>query len=118
MTEQTGAERRKFIRVRKVVPIHLEKEKIEGTLFSVDISGGGLRIVTPAPLETGKEVTMKIYFERFLAPVLITGRIVWGKQLSVPGKYEAGVQFLEVTGEGREKILAVIQRALAEDKKR
>lgn len=110
---KSGAERRKFPRLREKVAIRVKP--IAGATaprggldtMSVNISGGGLRYVSPDPVKVGEFLAVEMSLPDFSSPVVAMARGVSCEPGS--GGYEVGVEFWWV-GWGDDSA----QRAMAE----
>ena len=97
----------------------------EESLFSHDISTGGLRLSLPFPLPTGKVLDLKVYVFSDPVPAPVQGKVTWfnkkeGSEADLSGKktesrkakelYWAGVQFVNIDMFTRGRILRWIKK--------
>lgn len=96
-------ERRRDPRVteeNKVVltPLTNGKGSPKGTYYSLtkDISVGGIRIMTDAPLAVDSRVRVEITLAKSRMRVQAVARVRWVKELFGKDVYETGLEFIEV----------------------
>ncbi|MBM3465005.1 MAG: PilZ domain-containing protein [Armatimonadetes bacterium] len=118
MSQESAEERRRYFRINKVMPAHFELLNEDGTvvpgppppepepgeepmppakerLFVVDISAGGFRATTHRQMPNGSRLRTEIYIQRN-KPVTAECRVVWQRELSIPGMYEVGFEFSDI----------------------
>ncbi|MBI2103952.1 MAG: PilZ domain-containing protein [Candidatus Omnitrophica bacterium] len=71
-----------------------------------DISGGGMRLATPAILEGGTRIAVEIMLPDRKSPVTVQAEVVWSRPVdAAPGAAsaaaEAGIQFLQLDPKDR-----------------
>ena len=107
-------ERRAFPRVSFNVEVSYKiissPEKISDlTMRSKDISGGGIRIVALERLDPDTMLDLKFLLPGSKEPISAIGRVVWTEEFTVgtldsSKACEAGVQFVSISKEDRQKI--------------
>jgi c-di-GMP-binding flagellar brake protein YcgR len=114
-------ERRAFPRLQEALPVRFMGEEIQSHLFSIDVGGGGVRIVTQKPLNPTRTYEFELLLKGFKDPIRVKGKPVWTRPLNIPNEYyESGLMFLEINAEDQEKIVqyAKKQPPLTSDEKR
>ena len=101
-------DRRKYVRLETY---HLARYKIifdgreKGDLFCFasvrNISAGGCCLQVDKFLPKGSILEIKVAFPHLENPVYALAKVVWVKQVGTQGKYEVGIQFIEIEGELR-----------------
>lgn len=114
-----GAERRKFARLDLALTVSYAVADPHGKTvnpreaLSTDISAGGLRLMTPAPLETGATLELNIFLsEDEENPIRATGEVVWQTKLSNTS-YETGVVIREMPEEDKKRFMSFVFDQLA-----
>lgn len=103
-------EQRQFIRLKayhlaKYRPLSPESRQAEPILVSLkDISAGGVCLRTEIPLPVSSLMELKINFPPFDNPVSCLARVVWVKKFGKLPRYEAGLQFSDLSEEARKAI--------------
>lgn len=107
-------ERRAFPRllfnVEVEYKIMLLPEGIEALkAYSKDISGGGIRLMTPERLVCDSILELKFFLPGSREPIFVTGRVVWTEKfeegaLGPAEAYDAGIEFISIRPEDKEKI--------------
>ena len=91
-------EKRRFARIGLPVGLSFRPESgrrwLPGTL--TDLSAGGLRFVSPAPLEDGSRVEFRITLPVRAAPYECAGVVLWEHVLG-PRNVECGAAFVGVS---------------------
>ena len=95
----------------------------DDSIFTHDISVGGLRLCCPSPLTKGKVLDLKIFLFNDPIHLPARGRVVWSNrkkslEVAVSSKksdsedevYWAGVQFIDIDAFTRERILSWIRK--------
>ncbi len=108
-------ERRKFIRLEIY---HLAKYRLasEGdkslTIASIkDISGGGACLKVKEDIPKGSVLQLYINSPHFSSPVPCLAKVAWVKKIGKTGKYELGLEFLEMEDLLRKGIIQGIDYA-------
>lgn len=102
-------ERRGFLRVDESVP--LTYHKIESTAAkttqTVDISGGGVKIILSEPIEKGAVVQLKLNLPNLLSPIFCVGKVMWCGKENISGvkKVICGIAFLDIHPQDRKSIV-------------
>ena len=98
-------ERRAFPRKQDALPIRFMGEEIDSYLFSIDVGGGGIRIVTRKPLDPKKTYEFELMLKELDRPVRVKGKLVWSRPLNIPDEfYETGIMFQEVLAEDQKLV--------------
>ncbi len=114
-------ERRAFPRKQEALPVRFMGEEIQSQLFSIDVGGGGVRIVTQKPLVQSKVYDFELLLKGLESPIRVKGKPVWTRALNIPSEYyESGLMFQEIHPEDQEKIIeyAKKQPPLKQDERR
>ncbi|MCM8799407.1 MAG: PilZ domain-containing protein [Candidatus Omnitrophica bacterium] len=95
--------RRKYVRLEayhlahyKVVFNGLEKEDLSSLARVRNISAGGCCLRTDKFLPVGSILELKINFPHLENPVFALSKVVWTRQIGKTGRYEFGIQFIEI----------------------
>ena len=101
---------------------------VEDSIYSEDISAGGIRLNFPYQMAKGKILDLKVFL--FADPIHLPaqGKVVWSekkqaleltisdKQKEVGGeRYWVGIQFIDIDQFSRERIIRWIEKGFAED---
>ena len=109
-------QRREWVRLDVRLPVRLERPGNPPEVLEVrtlDISGGGLRLLSPRPLRPGELVRLQIAFPGGWE-VRATGRVVRAEAVERE-QHEAGVEFVEIDPRLQDRIAGFI---LAEQARR
>ena len=95
---QKGVERRKFARLDLAITVSYRVAGQTGTqpvdpreAVSSDISAGGIRLMTPTPLDNGTVLELEMLLgDQESSPVRAEGEVVWQNKISETS-YETGV---------------------------
>lgn len=105
-------ERRGFLRIDESVPIsyHRLREISAITTKTLDISGGGIKIVCAEPLSIGEIVQIKLDIPTRKSPIFCTGKIVWTKKETTEDKIKnfCGISFIDIHSKDREDIVEYV----------
>jgi len=115
--------RRKYVRLEayhlaryKIIFDGLEKAELPSLARVRNISAGGCCLHTEKFLPPGSILDLKINFPHLENPVHALSKVVWARQIGNTGKYEFGIQFIEIDENLRllidEQIKSVYQRIL------
>ena len=75
---------------------------------SSDISAGGLRLMTPAPLENGTCLDLEIFIgEGETSPVKAKGEVVWQNKISSTS-FETGVVINQMDNDAKKRFMAFV----------
>ncbi|AVX20750.1 MULTISPECIES: flagellar brake protein [Carboxydocella] len=104
-------QRRNYVRLDDSVPLtfyKLQEDDITGTdTVTKDISGGGVRIEIPQPLELGTELELHLKLPK--DKIIAVGKVVRCLPLEKPKKgYNIGIQFTIIEERDRDKIIKYI----------
>ncbi len=109
-------QRRKFTRLVDTMPVEYKilsgaesegSPALEGWTKSLDLSGGGMRLIFNKILQKGTKIKLKINLNEQNEPLIIIGHTVWAKpaQGVQTGQYEIGVEFEGIALEQKIKII-------------
>lgn len=107
---------RKKIKLQKTFKTEMKIDDSVKTCFVyiVDISEAGMRIHTDFALPEGKKLEMKFYLDE---PLDIKAKLIWQKTL-LASMYVAGIEFAEISEEGKENIRHFIEKYSPEGKRK
>jgi methyl-accepting chemotaxis protein len=109
-------ERREQIRVKIAVKgkFHSPETGLTESFITSDVSAGGTSIITSRPLEVGTvgELDMSSGSIRF---PWLRGRVVRSHENSEPGKYQVGLQFIDVSPQLEEVLVDILSTNLEVD---
>ncbi len=88
-------EKRKFSRWGLEEKTTMDLEGIKEEVKILDISIGGMRIVTNVPLDREKTITGKFRILPNVGPFFVKGKIIWSA--SKEGIFESGIVFDKVS---------------------
>ena len=107
-------ERRKYARLDMALTVSYAVLNPSGTpsemaeAMSGDISAGGLRLMTPAPLQNGDKLELNIYLAgEEDKPLSATGEVVWQTKLS-PISFETGVLIQHMENDDKKRFMQFI----------
>lgn len=103
-------ERRSYIRYKAELAVQFQDKQTEISAVTVDIGGGGFRLVHKEPLNQGQEYEFKVFLSSLKTPISIVGKVVWQKSIPEDEKYETGVTFSNISDTDR----VVLQNILEE----
>lgn len=69
--------------------------------LTMDISPGGVRIVTDLPLQPGARVPLELALSKTRKLITLTGQVRWAKKFLGEGLFEVGIEFINVTPNDR-----------------
>ena len=75
-----------------------------------DISPGGVRLITDAPIPIDSNVRLEIALSRVRKVVRATGKVRWVELLYGDGVYEMGIEFTDIGPEGIGAILEYVYK--------
>ncbi len=111
-----GSERRRFERynlgLNRFFNLHVtdaEDQELSIQSFLVDISAGGLRINSAAPLPAEKEFSLTLPSELMGEDLTFQSRVIWQRPL-FGTSYLQGVEFLEASWAQKSQLESVLQR--------
>jgi c-di-GMP-binding flagellar brake protein YcgR len=114
MNTQTGAERRKFARLDLALTVSYAVIDPAGQpidpreALSSDISAGGLRLMTPTPLENGATLDLNIFLaEDEERPIRARGEVVWQTKISNTS-FETGVVIKGMPDEDKKRFMSFV----------
>jgi uncharacterized protein (TIGR02266 family) len=113
--------RRKYVRLEayhlaryQIIFNGLEKNSLSSLARVRNISAGGCCLRTEKFLPPGSILELKINFPHLEKPVHALSKVIWTRQIGNTGKYEFGIQFIEIDENLRslidEQIKSVYQR--------
>ncbi|OCC15761.1 hypothetical protein DBT_0686 [Dissulfuribacter thermophilus] len=111
--ENSGREkeddRRKYNRIRKIIPCATQTAPDQPNSFTIDMSLGGMRIMLAEPLKQGECYDFWLYGENRRPLMDITACVRWTKPSFLDGWYEAGLAFTpSVHEEYRERLVQIL----------
>lgn len=114
MNEQSGAEKRKFARLDLALTVSYAVIDPSGhavdprEALSSDISAGGLRLMTPTPLEVGATIDLNIFLaEQEDNPVCAKGEVIWQTKISSTS-FETGVVIKEMPDTDKKRFMSFV----------
>jgi len=114
MNTQAGAEKRKFARLDLALTVSYAVIDPAGQpvdpreALSSDISAGGVRLMTPTPLEVGATIDLNIFLaEQEDNPVKAKGEVVWQTKISSTS-FETGVVIKEMPDEDKKRFMSFV----------
>lgn len=114
MNDHHGPERRKFARLDLALTVSYAVIDPAGQpldpreALSSDISAGGLRLMTPTPLEKGSTLELNIFLaEDEETPVRATGEVVWQSRISNTS-FETGVVIKGMPDEDKKRFMSFV----------
>lgn len=108
-----GADRRKFARLDLALSVGYQVIGRSGGVtnpadaVSQDISLGGLRLMTPTPLENGTQLELQIQLSETELPITASAEVVWQTKLSTTS-YETGVLIKGMPHTDRSRFMAFV----------
>lgn len=107
-------DRRKFARLDIALTVSYAVEGVTGSLsdyaeaLSSDISAGGLRLMTPASLETGSRLDLEIFLGNEPETVVhAKGEVAWQNKISQTS-YETGVVIQHMENEAKKRFMEFV----------
>lgn len=116
----TKIQRRNYVRMETLIDINCtlteSNNKIEFfNALAIDISGGGLRLVTNRPLSIGNKLIMNIQLKE--DNLVLKGKVV-RHELNLDKKHVCGIIFEDMLNEHREKIIRYTFELMREQRKK
>ena len=113
-------ERRQYVRLAARLPVRCAvlPSGLMQDINLKDLSGGGLRMVTDAPVASGEQLQVAIQLPGQEQPVNAIAEMVWSRTAQMSGRIEqartveTGVRFTEIAPQDRDAILAAIAKSL------
>ena len=111
-----GSERRKFPRIPAAIAIAYRTVYLTepNPTLTRDISEGGLRFFTIAPLDSGTTLKMTIQLSGRPQPIRLTAEVLWSRLVTPPSKepgalpYETAVIFTDATAADRQALATLV----------
>lgn len=107
-------ERRKFARLDIALTVAYSVQNPGGDPSAVieatssDISAGGLRLMTPGPLENGSVLDLEIFLgESEEAPLHAVGEVVWQSKIA-PTSFETGIFIKHIENEDKKRVMSFV----------
>ena len=108
-------ERRKFARLDLALTVAYSVKDPAGQLMdprealSTDISAGGLRLMTPTPLETGTMLELDIFLgeDQDDTPVKASGEVMWQARISSTS-FETGVVIRGMPDDDKKRFMSFV----------
>ena len=112
-TEQTpgsGPQQRRFFRAAVDFPVAVtvsgNGEPIEGS--AVDLSGGGMRVITKSDLSAGQNITLRFSLPEGEREMMVRGRVVLSFFDASRQQYAHGVAFTQIAAPDQSEIVEFI----------
>lgn len=109
-----GAEKRKYARLDIALTVSYAVEDQSGQLseyaeaVSSDISAGGIRLMTPGPLETGSRLDLQIFLgDDPGKKIEAKGEVVWQNKIS-PTSFETGILISNMENDGKKRFMEFV----------
>lgn len=106
--------RRKYARLDIAVTVSYAIEDVTGKIsdyaeaVSSDISAGGLRLMTPAPLENGSRLDLEIFLgDKPEKKIQAKGEVVWQNKISETS-FETGVVIHSMDNDSKKRFLEFV----------
>lgn len=115
-------EKRKFVRLNKLLPLEFtfgevgipSYQKMILLLYSIDISGGGVKVISNISLK--ENFTVKVDINLGAKTIRgLQGIIRWNKPAKIPGLYELGIEFINIDAKKREEVVKFVESHAKED---
>ena len=109
-----GSEKRRFRRFLYKADINVfsPKEK-KGLAKTIDISEGGMCLLTDRPLETNEKIKISLKFPKRKDTLFLKARIAWIKKIEpMPkgvDKYKIGLEFIALNNKDKKKFVSFIK---------
>jgi len=104
-------EKRKYVRVPHEMEVNchpIGSEEVDLECRSLDISGGGIRLIVPGELAKGQKLQLAFGSGAFDFHLGLVGVVVWSEPLPASNQHEVGIQFQDLTPELQNDVLAFI----------
>ncbi|HEX5276024.1 MAG TPA: PilZ domain-containing protein [Candidatus Rubrimentiphilum sp.] len=112
-TEQpsgSGPQQRRFFRAAVEFPVGVtlsgNGEAIEGS--AVDLSGGGMRVITKSDLSAGQNITLRFSLPEAEREMMVRGRVVLSFFDASRQQYAHGVAFTQIAAPDQSEIVEFI----------
>lgn len=86
----------------------LDKKQVSGETYTLDISGGGLRLNLDRPFKKGDMVKTLIYFPYQQTPVTTLNKVIWCRRhpgTSITETFDIGLKYVNIKSKDRERFL-------------
>lgn len=109
----TAPEKRKFARLDMALSVSYAVRDAHGDptpmaeAISSDVSAGGLRLMTPAPMANGSRLDLDILLGDHATPIRASGEVVWQSKLSNTS-YETGVLIQHMESDDKKRFMQFI----------
>lgn len=109
-------ERRRYVRLDTRLQISytvLQKEKETRVSETMDISGGGIRVLLLDPVPLNAPLQLTIALPDNSKPIVCFGKVVWVEEFSVlsdkkENRFETGVAFTDIDSKDRDRIIQYV----------
>lgn len=115
-TTETLSDNRRHQRFEKSVPVQYQLLRAdgdivpgEGRMMTLNIGGGGMRIDVEQALES--EDLLYLHLPLGDMPFFSLGRVVWVGASPTPGRYVAGLQFVDLSETEQSRLLNALESA-------
>ncbi len=114
LSEGFGQERRKFVRINSDLPVELKELPAYHpinlrNLMSLDISEGGLKLSAFYFYPVNSRLIIQVFLSPKMEPVKAVGKVSWVEQVPYQDRYKIGVEFSDITEEGRYNLRNIIK---------
>lgn len=111
-------EQRKSVRLNKLLPVEFAfgetgiptYKKVVLLLYSINISGGGIMVISNVSLKEGFRVKLNIDLGNKIIKD-IDGIIRWNKFAKIPGLFELGIEFVNLEPKKQETLVKFVSEA-------
>lgn len=105
-------ERRKYLRTDDTFSLNYSKILEDATSFktstTLDIGGGGIRVITSEKIPLGCKLALKIDIPGLSQPISCIGEVAWAEEGEEKDKYYAGIKFVEIEEDKRQQVIQYI----------
>ena len=106
-------EKRQHLRIGLRLPIRYQITSTEefGNTLTSNISLGGVRIFTDQFMPPDTKLNLEINFINLSKMINAFGNTVWSQRIPYTDRYEAGINFTEITQKDKEEFLECLNRS-------
>ena len=84
----------------------------QGPLFMQDLSGNGLRFLSPSLIRKRSRINLKIELPGLKKPIICKGEVSWTKKYASKNAYQIGAKFNKMAYEDRQQFVRFIFQEL------
>lgn len=117
-------EKRKFVRLNLNVEVRWRKiietldRAVDNINLTKDISGGGIRLIVDETVKVADKLSLEIKLPTDKV-IYCQGRVIWVEKFEIVGRrhedrYEAGIEFMDISDDDREEISKLVFSFLCE----